>query len=56
MRMITSLSVTNKSFTATITTITLASAMTVFITITFNITTTLITLNVFLRIFLLLRL
>ena len=56
MIMIASLSVTTKSFTDTITTLTIASAMTVSISNTFNITTTLIALNVFLRIFLLLRL
>ena len=50
-----SLSVTIKSFTATITTRTIASAMTVSITITFHIATSIIMLNVFLRIFLLLR-
>ena len=56
MIMIISPSVAIKSSTATITTVTTASAMTVSITITFNIPSTLITLNVFLRIFLLLRL
>ena len=57
MIMIVCFSVAIQSFTATITTITMASAMTVSVTIIFNITTTITTaFKVCLHIFLLLRL